>query len=592
MKRFATALIPALLTAGIWFSAAACGGDKNTVDTTLKAKGDVEYGGVFRMNELEDFRSLYPIELTEVTGYRISSQMYEGLVKYNPKDLSVMPGIARSWEQLDSSTRFVFHLRNDVFFHNDPCFAPDGKGRKVVAADIKYCFDQLCTASPRNKQFQSTFKDRVTGANECYAKKSTTVSGITVINDSTIEVKLTHPIPGFLNIIATSGCWIYPKEAIEKYGEDINDHNVGTGPFVQKVIKKSETVVLDRNPNYWMSDEWGNKLPYLDQIQFKFIKDKRAEILAFNSNDLDMIYRLPVEMSKEIMGNLEEAKKRPNGFVLQSSPSLSITYYGFLCSQAPFNNAKVRQAFCYAINREQIADKILQGDAMAANYGMVPPCMNGYDSKSITGFTFDAEKARKLLAEAGYPGGKGFPEITLQINSGGGDRNILTAEYVGSQLREVLNINVRIETVPFGQNLEAIESGKVQFWRIAWYADYPDPETFLTTLYGSHVPADAAEKSPLNSSRYISPRFDSLFTAAVNEANPTKRAQLFAMADQHAMNEAAIMPIYYEQNDRLVNKNVRGLDINQMEFRDFTRVWFYKEKEGNAATPAADTAKK
>ncbi|MGL5892226.1 MAG: ABC transporter substrate-binding protein [Bacteroidia bacterium] len=589
MKRFATALLPAIITAGVWLSAAACGGDENTADTTLKAKGDVEYGGIFRMNELEDFRSLYPIELTEVSGYRIASQIYEGLVKYNQKDLSVMPGIARSWDQLDSSTRFVFHLRNDVYFHNDACFAPDGKGRKVVAADIKYCFDQLCITSPRNKQFQNTFKDRVAGANDCYDKKSNSVSGVTVVNDSTIEVKLLHPIPGFLNIIASAGCWIYPKEAIAKYGEDINDHNVGTGPFMQKVIKKSETVVLDRNPNYWMVDEWGNKLPYLDQLQFKFIKDKRAEILAFNTHDLDMIYRLPVEMSKEIMGELEEAKKRPNGFVLQSSPSLSITYYGFLCTQPPFDNTKVRQAFCYAIDRAQIADKILQGDAMAASYGIVPPCMNGYDSKSVTGFTFDAEKARKLMAEAGYPGGKGFPEITLQINSGGGDRNILTAEYVGSQLREVLNINVRIETVPFGQNLEAIESGKVQFWRIAWYADYPDPETFLTTLYGSHVPADAGEKSPLNTSRYISPRFDSLYSAAVNEANPAKRAQLFVMADQQAMNDAAIMPIYYEQNDRLVNKNVRGFDINQMELRDFTRVWFYKEKEGDKA---ADTAKK
>jgi oligopeptide transport system substrate-binding protein len=592
MKRLLTVLVPTIAIGGIMLGFSACGGDKATGNSSQQAKGDVEYGGVFRMNELEDYRSLFPIEITEVAGYRIAAQIFEGLVKYNQKDLSIMPAIARSWEITDSSTRYVFHLRNDVFFHNDPCFAPDGKGRKVNAADVKYCFDLLCTPSPRNKQYQSTLKDRVVGAADCYSQKTKTVSGITAVNDSTLEIKLTTPNPGFLNILATSGCWIFPKEAVQKYGEDINDHNVGTGPFMQKVLKKSETVVLDRNPNYWKYDEWGNRLPYLDQLQFKFIKDKRAEILAFNSHELDMIYRLPVEMSKEIMGDLENAKKRPNGFVLQSSPSLSTTFYGFLTTQAPFNNIKVRQAFCYSINREQVADKILQGDAEAAIYGIVPPCMNGYTASGITGYNFDPDKARKLLAEAGYPGGKGFPEITLQINSGGGDRNILTAEYVSNQLREVLSINVRIETVPFGQNLESIESGKVMFWRTTWYADYPDPETFLTILYGSHVPADS-EKSPLNTSRYKSARFDSLFVTAMDEVTPASRASLFAMAEQQAMNDAAVMPIYYEQNDRLVNKNVRGFDINQMEFRDFTGVWFYKEKaEDQKAAPAADTVSK
>lgn len=535
------------------------------------------------MNELEDFRSLFPTEISELSGFHIASQIFEGLVKYNQNDLSVMPALAERWEQLDSSTRFVFHLRQGVVFHNNACFAPDGKGRTVTATDIKYCFDRLCTPSLRNKQFQNTFADRVVGANDCYAKQTTTVSGVSVVNDSTLEIRLTHPIPGFLNILATSGCWIYPKEAVDKYGDDINDHNVGTGPFLQSVLKKSETVVLDRNPNYWMVDDWGNRLPYLDKLQFRFIKDKRAEILAFNSHELDMVYRLPVEMSKDIMGDLESAKNRPNGFVLQASPSLAITYYGFLTQQAPFDNAKVRQAFCYAINRDQIAGKILQGDVDAANYGMVPPCMAGYDSKAVVGFTFDPDKAKQLLAEGGYPGGKNFPEITLQINSGGGDRNILTAEYVANQLKEVLNITVKIETVPFGQNLEAVESGKVKFWRTSWYADYPDPETFLTTLYGGHVPASLSEKSSLNTVRYVSARFDSLFNAAVLESNPAKRSALFQQADQQAMNDAAILPIYYEQNDRLVNKDVRGFGVNQMEFRDFTHVWFYTEPSGDAA---------
>jgi len=576
MKRLKFSLALAIFSAPFFIG---CGSDTPEGGQGRSANGPVKYGGVFKMNETEDFRTLFPLNIVEVVGAHIGSQVYEGLVKFNQKDLSIMPAIASRWEIADSSTKFTFHLRQDVYFHDDPCF-PNSKGRVVVAGDIKYCFDRLCTISPNNQEFSNTFKDRVVGANEYFASTEKNapikggVSGVTVTDDSTIVVKLTRPMPTFLNIIATNGCWIYPQEAFLKYGDDMRTHCVGTGPFKVKSVAEGDAVVLERNPNYYMFDEWKNRLPYLDIVEIRFIKDKRSEIIAFRNKELDMVFRLPVEMAKDIMGELDQAKEHSADFVMQSNNAMSLTFFGFQHKLPPFNNVKVRQAFNYAIYREYIADKVLQGDATPAIYGIVPPSMIGYDYKGVTGFTYDPEKARKLLAEAGYPGGKGFPEVTLQINNGGGDRNTMTAEYVTNKLKENLGITVKIDAMPFAQHIETVFTGKALFWRFGWNADYPDPETFLTTLYGRHIPDSLSQPSSLNSVRYSSPQFDSIFEAAMNEPNAAKRSELYRRADQVAMNDAAIMPIYYEVNDRLLQLNVRGFDINPMEFRDMTRVWF------------------
>jgi oligopeptide transport system substrate-binding protein len=593
MKRLQITLAFALLSAPFFNG---CGPDNTDGSQNRAANGPVKYGGVFRMNETEDFRTLYPLNIVEVVGGHIGTQVYEGLVKFNQKDLSVSPCLAYRWETLDSATRFVFHLRQDVQFHDDACFA-DGKGRKFNAQDVKYCFDKLCAASPNNQQFGQSFKDRVVGANDYFAstEKNTPlkggVSGVTVVNDSTVELKLTRPMPNFLSVLCTNGAWIYPQEAFTKYGDEMRVHCVGTGPFKVKSIKEGDAVVLERNPNYWMYDEWKNRLPYLDIVEFRFIKDKRSEIIAFRNKELDMVFRLPVEMAKDILGELDQAKEHAADFTLQSNAAMSLTYYGFQHKLAPFNNVKVRQAFNYAIDRQYIAEKVLQGDATPGIYGVVPPSMPGYDFKSVTGYTYDVDKARKLLAEAGYPGGKGFPEVTLQINNGGGDRNTMTAEYVTNKLKENLGITVKIDAMPFAQHIETVFTGKSLFWRFGWNADYPDPETFLTTLYSRHIPDSLSQPSSLNTVRYSSPQFDSLFDAAMNEADPARRSALFARADQVATNDAAIMPIYYEVNDRLLQRNVRGFDINPMEFRDMTKVWFDNSEE-DKPKPKADTGTK
>lgn len=555
-----------------------CHNEKPVNEANLQAKGNVVYGGVFRINETEEFLSLLPIEINEVTGIRIAAQIFEGLVKFNQRDLSIMPALATSWEVLDNSSRYVFHLRRGVYFHDDLCFeAQDGKGRELNASDIKYCFDLLCTAAPFNRQYEATFKGRVVGAEECYTHKTSSVSGIKIINDSTIEIKLQRSMPGFINILATGGCWIFAKEAISKYGNSVGMHCVGTGPFVQKLIKNGESVVLQRNANYWKFDEWGNRLPYLDQLQFSFIKDKLKEVIAFRNGGLDMLYRLPHEMAKEVLGDVDKAKNRKDAFEVQSIEILNVTYYGFLTTQPPFDNKKVRQAFVYSIDRNFMAQKLLNGDVAPALNGFVPPCMDHYQAEKVKGFDYDPDKAKQLFSEAGYPQGKNFPEITLLI--GAGKRNTIVADYISQQLKEILGVSIRIQQGAINNQVQEIESGKALFWRMTWYADYPDPEAFLSILYGGNLPDKLNEKSSFNTTRYNNSRFDSLFNAAVLEPDSLRRADLFRQADQCQVDDVPLMPLFYGRSDRLLKNYVRGFDINSLEFRDFSTVWFDQQQQ-------------
>lgn len=568
---------------------ASCGSGDDNGNGKRDAKGNVFYGDVLKMNEVEDFRSLFPLDVTEVTSQRIANQVYEGLVKLSQADLKVIPGLAEKWEKNADATVWTFYLRQNAKFHDDECFA-EGKGRAVTAEDFKYCFDKLCESKPNNQQFYVTFKDRVQGANEYFESTSKGsplaggVSGVKVLDPHTLQITLNFPFAGFDNILTMPGCWLFPKEAVDKYGENMRTKCVGTGPFKVKTIEEGNVVVLERNNEYWAEDEFGNKLPYLDGVKFTFIKEKKQELLAFRQGEVDMIFRIPTEMHGQILSEFKDAKSGNTPFVLQMVPAMSLTYYGFQNQGKIFNNKKVRQAFNYAIDRDKIIGNILKGEGIAGKYGMVPPVDNfsakGYEFEKLKGYSFEPDMARKLLAEAGYPGGKNFPAVTLQINSGGADRNVLTAQLIQSQLKEVLNISVEIDMMPFAQHLDKLETGKTDFWRTGWIADYPDPETFLTILYGTHVPAKLEERSSVNSVRFLNARFDSLFGAAMREVDDKKRYELYLQADQIALEEAAYMPIFYEENYRLVQNWVKAFDANAMEYRDVTRVFVDPKVKG------------
>ncbi|MBK6275352.1 MAG: ABC transporter substrate-binding protein [Saprospirales bacterium] len=560
-----------------------CGSQKEREFKLRPAKGGKYYGGTFRYNEEEYFKSLYPLNITEVTAHRLLEQIYEGLVTFDDSTLAVIPALAERWTIDESKKIYTFYLRKGVFYHDDPCF-PNGKGRELNAQDVKFCFDRLCYHNPADNQGFWIFKDVVKGASEYDSLTSkniipaTGVSGVRVLNDSTVEVELVKPYAVFLARLALIFGKIYPREAFDKYGADMREHCVGTGPFYLKINQDNQISYLARNPNYWKKDEFGNQLPYLDAIRVSYIKEKKNELLEFKKGNSDLVYKFPLEMIEEIMDNKHNLKPEYQKFQLQFMPTMSLQYYGFQHQGKIFNNINVRKAFCYAYDREKLCEYTLKGSGFPAIYGVVPPGTGTYDSKQVKGFNFDPAKAQTYLAKAGFPKGKGFPKLTLELNSGG-SRNSQVAEAIKKMIEETLGIEIELLMVPWAQHTETVETAKTDFYRLGWIADYPDAENFLNLFHSKYVPDDINQKTYINSFRYKNKAFDMLFDNAIATVDEKERNILYAKADQQVIEDAVVLPNYYDIDFRLLQPYVRDCPQNAMEQRDFSEVYFVPRKK-------------
>lgn len=537
------------------------------------------YGGIFRINEVENFKNLFPHSLTDAVSGHIGSQIYQGLFRLSQKNLKVEKCLAEDYSVNENATVWTMTLRDDVYFHDNECF-PEGKGRKVTGDDVKYCFDKLCESYADNKLYE-LFRDRVVGAEEYF--KSTQdgspleggVSGIKVTGN-TIEITLTSPFASFDKVLSHNACWIFPKEAWDKYGSDMRTKCVGTGPFKVGVIKEGVQVRLVRNDNYWEFDEHGNQLPYLKVIKTTFTKDKKTELSSFQRGKLDMIWKLPVEEMSSVIGTLKEAQNGENtDFQYQHKKGMSTQFYCFLHTSDLFSDPKIRRAFNLAIDRDQLVKYTLQGEGEAGIHGLVPD-FGGYDNSSIKGFTFNPDEAKQLMIEAGYPNGNGMEEVTLYINEGG-STNLVLAEAIQKMLNENIGAKIKVEPLQMPIHIQKFQTSQEDFWRIAWVADYPDPENFLKLFYGKNVPADPKAESFPNFSRYQNPAFDEMFEKALSEVDNDLRDEYFHACDSILIEDAAFMPIYYDEYIRLLQLNVRAFPQNAMEYRDLSRVFFSKE---------------
>lgn len=557
-----------------------CGGSNNGDDSSdnsnpevlVKAEGGRFYGGILKVNSLDKYSSIFPASIADVYSQHISSQVYEGLLKYNQKTLELEPCLAETYE-IDATNKFyTFNLRKGVMFHDNDCFT-DGKGREVTAEDFKYVFEFLCSNHELNKS-QYLVKDYIKGGKEYADGTAKSVSGIKALDKYTFQIELNEPFAGFTNVLALTQTAVFPKEALNTYGDDIKDQGIGSGPYMVQSV--GDEVILNKNKNYWKKDEFGNQLPYIAQVQIKFESNKTKELENFNAGELDFVWGVPVSEIPNIMGTLDEAKEGKNReFELQSINSLQTQYYGFLLTNEIFSNKKVRQAFNYAINRDTIVDFVLEGEGDAAHNGIIPN-MSGYPSETVKGYNYNPSKAKKLLAEAGYPNGKGFPVIELSYNKVG-DVNELVATTIKQQLNDVLGITVNFKEFTTQEINQHRESGDITFWRYGWIADFPGPSNFIGNFHSKHI--IEGKSSSINYGRYNNPEFDKYFDLAMSEADEEKRMTLFAKAEQILVDDAAIIPIYYASEIRLVNPQLKNFSINEIEFRDYSVCYFTEKKE-------------
>ncbi|HYF03094.1 MAG TPA: ABC transporter substrate-binding protein [Patescibacteria group bacterium] len=559
---------------------------KDTSVDFKNAEGGKYYGGTYRINMLRgNPNGLDPVIITSKLADDIAGQIYDRLISLD-SNLNIIPELAKKWEISPDGKMYIFHLRGDVYFHDHEVF-PNSKGRKVVAQDVVYSFTRACDPATRTAAFWA-FKDRVAGATEYYNAKLLkkdnvgNVVGLKAIDDTTFSVELTRPFAPFLyTLVNAFGC-VVPREAVEKYGQDYFKNPVGSGPFIFKEWAEDRHIILQKNPRYWQRDEAGNQLPLLDGIRITFVMDDKIQLEEFKKGELEENFTIPTEYFENV---LNAQTKQPQGeytrYIFQSEPALLTWFLDFLTTQKPFDNPDVRRAFSYAVDRDKIVRYVLKNSPhSAATNGITPPVLPGYDVSGIPGYTFNPQKARELLAKAGYPNGQGFPKVDLSIYQE--PRLVQVAEAVQRMFAEVLNVNIGINQIQFSQLLDMAESGKLAFWGTRWYGDYPDAENYINLFDGSLVPQTMSEPSYPNSTRYNNPEVTRLLKEAVATTDNAQRNALYKQAETLAMQDAPALMLFYEMHYRFLQPYVRDYPLDAMNRVVLKRVWFDAEAFKNA----------
>lgn len=365
--------------------------------------------------------------------------------------------------------------------------------------------------------------NRIKGAKEFYTKSKTSlpttgVTGIRIVDASTLEITLIESFIGFDKILTHTNLGIFPREAYEKYGADIKKHPVGTGPFMLESMGV-EGVTLKRNPHYWKKDELGNRLPFLDKVIMTYAKDKKSELLAFRNKEIDLVLEIPVEEIENILGSLQDAQAGKNvKHKVESKSSMSMNYIALANESAEFKNVDVRKAFNLAIDRNDLVDHWLLGEGWAAENGFVPT-MDNFPSENVKGHKYNVAQAQALLAKAGYPGGRGFPVLDFYVNAIEGSAPHKMCMGIAAQIKQNLGIDLKIKLCTIEERENAIASGKAKIWRSGWIADYPDAENFLSLFYSGNIKENSAE---INSFKFRNAAYDAQFEKAMKEMDEKK----------------------------------------------------------------------
>lgn len=548
----------------------------DTPTDELVAVGGKKYGGEFKFMSTEKITSLFPFSSDDHYSSRLISQIYEPLLQLETSTMTAIPGLAEKVDVNADGTVYTLKIRKGVYFHQDDCFSDDK--HELDANDVKLSLSIACSGLKENN-VSYQLVNRIVGAQEFYKKSSKSlpasgVSGIKVVDNNTVKITLVKPFAGFKYVLTHPSLSIIPEEAYEKYGKEMDTHPVGTGPFAFESMS-NEKIELKRNPNYWKKDDLGNQLPFLNKVIMTYTKDKRSELMAFRKAEIDLVLQIPVEEIEHILGTLLEAQEGKNvKHKVESERSLSMRYISMAIDSKEFSDERVRKAFNLAIDRDDIIDNWLEGEGWAAKNGFVPS-MKNYPNEKIKGHKFDVAKANKLMSEAGYTNGNGFPKLDLYVNAVDGSLAHKLCIAVAEQIKENINVDLNVKLCDLNERKEAIANGKAKIWSAGWIADYPDPESFLTMFYGGN----ATNTGMVNVFNFKDAEYDALFEEAISETNVDKRNALMVKCDQMIVDKAATIPLITGAHMVMVNARIRNFKVNPMESLMLTDVFIKEPKK-------------
>jgi ABC-type transport system substrate-binding protein len=452
-------------------------------------------------------------------------QIFEGLVGWGENN-QPEGRLAESWDVEDGGRTYVFHIRKGVKFHN---------GREVTAEDIKWTMERNTSKDLASPTWQ--YLADIVGVKEHHEGKANGISGIVVRDPHTLAVTIDKPRPYFLGKLTYLICCAMPKEAVPASGPITEvSQMIGTGPFKAAQYERNQLIAMDANPDYW------DGKPLIDRIERPVIKDPATRLNKYRSGEIDI-----VALERQDLDAIKKDEKLAKDLKPFDRPSI---YYMGMNQQsyAPFKDRRVRQAFAMAVDKERIVRDILGGVNQVAR-GIVPPGVLGH-REDAADIKFDPNGAKKLLADAGYPNGKGMPPIELNFRDGRPDVRIV-AEALQSQLQTNLGVTINPRMMEWGAYLEKEGRGELQLFHMRWAADYLDAENFLSYMLASY--------GPENKVGYHNPEYDKLCAQADSLLDWEARAPLYAKAEDIVLQDAPWVPIYYQKDFELIAPRVSGL---------------------------------
>ena len=511
---------------------------------------------VFRYNESQGIATLDPAFARNQVLIWPVAQLFNGLVQLNDT-LGIEPCIAKNWTISGNGLEYTFILRNDVFFHDHKIFK-NGHGRKVKASDFEFSFKRIVdpkTASPGSWIF----------SNIDFNKND----GFYALNDTVLKIYLKHSFPPFLGILTMQYCSVVPKEIIDLLKEDFGRNPVGTGPFMFKYWKDGEKLIFIKNPKYFEKDSDGNQLPYTDAVSISFVRDKQSEFLEFMKGDIDFLNGVHASYKKELLTSTGELNPKYKGKIkIYKTNYLNTEYLAFylgknIKNDNPLQYKEIRKAINYGFDRIKMMKYLRSGVGEPALSGFIPKGIGGYEEGC--GYKYNPDTARFLVKKIEKIIGK-IPELVLTTT---GDY-VDICEFIQHELSGV-GLKIKIEVSVGATFRSSVANGKLSFFRGSWIADYPDAENYLALFYSKNF----APNGP-NYSHFSNEKFDKMYEDSFFESDMNKRISMYKKMDKIILDEAVVVPLFYDQVIRFTRNNVEGLTVNPINLLELKKIRIIK----------------
>jgi ABC-type transport system substrate-binding protein len=514
----------------------------NTIDVQLEL-GEPVYGGEFITFVSSDPQNMDPALISFWDQVAIAANLHEGLLRLSPKGTEIEAGIAESWKISSDGTTFTFMLRRGAKFHN---------GREITAEDFKYSFERVL--DPTTKSPRAWTLDKIAGADEFKNNKADSVSGITVKDKYTLELKLKEPYSPFFSMLASINLSAVPKEEVAKHGEEFGRNAVGAGPFKIGEWKVNQNLRFDAFEDYW------NGRPYLDSVNVRIIQDENTRMNEFYAGNLDMAW-IPPAFYDRIKEDpvLKDFMGRSEGFHTE--------FIVFNLKKAPFgDNLNLRKAIGYSINRQSAVD-FLQGRASIA-YTVLPPGLLGYD-EGVKSYEYDVAKAKELMKQAGYPNGL---DEEFEVIIPNWSNAVRLFEIYQTFLQEI-GVKIKITPLEFTSFLSRLESGDFTLGWTYRVADYADPDSFFLPLYHSRNIGAGG-----NVAQYQNNEVDRLIELGAQTVDQGKREEIYTQIGEKVLEDVPYFPLFHNIWVDISKPYIKNYRQNVMDTTMYHRAWTVKQQ--------------